>query len=81
MFSQERNMNTIATGGSETTLGLQLGIDIGVTEVGYDLMPWFQQEMNGKPRHIVERETGRYNNVCYQVQINAIAHKPQRSLG
>jgi SAM-dependent methyltransferase len=81
MFSQERNMNTIATGGSETTLGLQLGIDIGVTEVGYDLMPWFQQEMNGKPRHIVERETAKYNNVCYQVQINAMAHKPQRSLG
>ena len=78
MFSQERNMNTIATGGSETTLGLQLGIDIGVTEVGYDLMPWFQQEMNGKPRHIVERETAKYNNVCYQVQINAMAHKPAR---
>jgi hypothetical protein len=34
--------------------------------------------MNGKPRHIVERETAKYNNVCYQVQINAMAHKPAR---
>ena len=80
MFSQERNLNTIKTGGSETTLGLQLNIDIGVTEVGFDLMPHFQQEMAGKPRHIVEREISKYNNVCYQVQINAKAHKPQRSL-
>jgi len=78
MFSQERNMHTIKTGGSETTLGLQLGIDIGVTEVGFDMMPDFQKEMQGKPRQFVEREMNRQNNVCYQVQINAKAHKPPR---
>lgn len=78
MFSQERNLNTIKTGGSETTLGLQIGIDIGVTQVGYDLMPAFQQEMYGKSRDIVDREINKRNNACYQVQINAMAHKPPR---
>lgn len=75
MFSQARNQYTIDTGGSETTLGIQLGIDIQVTEVGYDLMPWFQDEMKNKPREIIERELNRRNNVCYQVQINALAVK------
>ncbi len=78
MFSQERNAHTIKTGGSETTLGLQCGIDIGVTEVGYDLMPDFKREMEGKPRQFIEREMSKYNNVCFQVQINAKAHKPAR---
>lgn len=78
MFSQERNMHTIKTGGSETTLGLQLGIDIGVTQVGYDLMPWFQAEMNGNSRETVERELGKVNNACFQVTIHAIAYKPAR---
>jgi len=79
MFSQERNMNTVRTGGNETTLGLQLGIDIGVTEVGYDLMPDFEKMMQGQPSHVIEHESNKYNNTCYQVQINAKAHKPPRS--
>lgn len=79
MLSQERNMYTIKTGGSETTLGLQLGIDIGVTEVGYDFMPWFEAQFKGQPQHIIEREMNKYNNACYQLQINAMAHKPPRS--
>jgi len=78
MFNQVRNLNTIETGGSETTLGLQLGIDIGVDQVGYDFMPWFQKQIEGQPQHIIEREMSKYNNACYQVQINAIAYKPTR---
>ena len=81
LFSQERNMHTIKTGGSETTLGLQLGIDMGVTDVGYDLMPWFQQKMNGEPQNIIDRNTNMFNNVCYQVTIHAKAHKPLRGEG
>lgn len=80
MFSQERNMHTIKTNGSETTLGLQLGIDIGVTQVGYDFMPWFQSQIDGQPQNIIEREMNKYNNSCYQVRIHAMAHKPQRGL-
>lgn len=76
MLNQERNRHTIATGGSETTLGLQLGIDIRVTEVGYDLMPAYQAQLHGQPQHIIEREINKYNNVCFQVQINAKAFKP-----
>jgi len=79
MFSQARNMETIRTGGQETTLGLQLGIDIGVTEVGYDLTPWFQQHIAGKPQEFAERELNKYNNTCFQVKINARAFKPPRS--
>ena len=79
MFSQERNMETIRTGGQETTLGLQTGIDIGVTEVGYDLTPWFQQHIAGKPQDWAERELNKYNNTCFQVKINAQAFKPPRS--
>ena len=75
MFNQARNQHTIDTGGNETTLGIQLGIDIRVTEVGYDLMPWFQEEMQYQPREAIERELNRRNNACYQVQINAIAVK------
>ena len=80
MFSQERNMNTIKTGGSETTLGLQLGIDIGVTDVGYDLMPEFERIMKGQSQNAVMQEVNRVNNACYQVNIHAMAHKPMRGL-
>ena len=80
MFNQERNKQVIASGGSETTLGLQLGIDIEVYEVGYDFMPWFQNIIRGKPQHFAELEMKKYNNACYQLQINARAHKPARGV-
>jgi hypothetical protein len=79
MFSQERNMNTIATGGSETTLGLQLAIDIGVTELGYDLMPEYEAEYRHAAFHVIEKLTKEKPGACYQVRINAKAHKPPRS--
>lgn len=78
MFSQERNRHTIETGGSETTLGLQLGIDVSVTEVGYGYMPWFELHSRGMPQDYVERERGKYNNACHSIQINAVVHKPPR---
>ncbi len=80
MFSQERNMYTIQTKGNETTLGLQCGVDIGVTEVGYDLMPNFEKEMKGKSQSYIQHEISIRNNVCYQIQIHAKAHKPARGL-
>ena len=75
MFSQKKNRQTIEENGQETTLGLQLGIDIEVVGVHYDLSPWFQQAMQGQPREIVEREMGRYNNSCHQIHIYAKAIK------
>jgi hypothetical protein len=75
MFNQEHNRQTIAEGGNETTLGLQLGIDIRVTDVGYDFMPWFQQYANTIPKNTVDRELKKYNNACYQIHIIAKAHK------
>lgn len=79
MFSQSRNMNTIKTNGNETTLGLQLGIDISVTDVGYDIVPEFQQQIASQPKNFLENAMVTYNNVCYQIQIHAKAHKPARS--
>jgi ubiquinone/menaquinone biosynthesis C-methylase UbiE len=79
MFNQQRNMDTIKEHGQETTLGIQLGIDIEVTDVGYDFTPWFNQMIIGKPREYAEREMNRYTNTCLQVQIHAKAVKPPRS--
>jgi SAM-dependent methyltransferase len=79
MFNQERNLDTIRTGGQETTLGLQVGIDISVTNVGQDFTPWFQRHVVGKSRDEVSLESAKYNNTCYQIHIHAVAHKPPRS--
>lgn len=79
MFNQERNMQVIRDGGQETTLGLQLGIDVSVEEYGYDLVPDFQKEMEGKPFWFVEQQISQFNNLCYQVKIKAITHKPERA--
>ena len=78
MFNQEHNMNTIQEGGQETTLGLQLGIDIAVTDVGYDYSPWFRELLNKK--QVTEQDANRFNNACFQVQIHAKAFKPVRSI-
>lgn len=78
MFSQKRNMETIESGGSETTLGLQLGIDIAVTEMGYDLSPWFEKEFGDQPWHIIDHEVNKRNDACFQVRINAQVFKPAR---
>ena len=75
MFSQKKNRQTIEENGQETTLGLQLGIDIEVEGVHYDPTPWFQQAMQGQPREVVEREISKYNNACYQLHIYARAIK------
>jgi SAM-dependent methyltransferase len=78
MFNQRNNMDTIESNGQETTLGLQLGIDIAVMNVGYDYSPWFQELLNQKL--VTEQESNRYNNACFQIQIHAKAFKPARSL-
>jgi len=78
MFSQKRNQETIKTGGQETTLGIQLGIDISVANVGYDFTPWFEKHIQGKPKDFAMSEMSKYNNTCFQVHIHAVAHKPPR---
>lgn len=78
MFDQERNMEQVRNGGQETTLGLQLGIDVEVTGVAYDPTPWFHSAMQNQSREIIEREMNRWNNACFQVHIYAQAHKPAR---
>jgi len=79
MFNQRRNTETIKTGGQESTLGLQLGIDIGVLDVKYDLTPWFQEHVKNKSQEASTEELNKYNNACFQVHIKAKAYKPARS--
>lgn len=78
MFNQLKNKATIDEGGQETTLGIQLGIDMEVFNVSYDLTPWFAEMTKGAPREAVEREVNRFNNTCFQIHIYAKAHKPAR---
>ena len=78
MFSQKRNMEIIESDGSETTLGLQLGIDVAVTEVGYDLSPWFEKEFKGQPWPVIDFEVNKRNDACVSVTINAQVFKPAR---
>lgn len=79
MFNQQRNTQTIESGGQESTLGLQIGVDVAVMDVGYDLTPWFNEHVQGKPREFAELEMNKYNNTCFQVHIKAKAFKPARS--
>ena len=79
MFNQQRNTNTIETGGQESTIGLQIGIDVGVLDVKYDLTPWFHEYIQGKPQAFAEIELNKYNNTCFQIHIKAKAYKPPRS--
>lgn len=78
MFNQQRNMETIANKGQETTLGLQIGIDVEVDGVAYNFTPWFEHAIQGQPREVVEREMNRLNNTCFEVHIYAKVHKPAR---
>jgi hypothetical protein len=48
-------------------------------DVGYDLTPWFNEHVQGKPREFAELEMNKYNNTCFQVHIKAKAFKPARS--
>ena len=60
-------------------MGLQIGVDVAVTDVVYDLTPWFNEHVQGKPREFAELEMNKYNNTCFQVHIKAKAFKPARS--
>lgn len=75
MFNQVRNKNTIDTGGQETTLGFQTGVDIEVITVAYDCEPHIYE--NHSLKEIIDM-SNMYGNICSQVRINAIAHKPPR---
>lgn len=79
MFNQHRNTQTIKDGGQESTLGLQIGIDVAVIDAEYDLTPWFHEYIQGVPKEFAEIEMNRYNNTCFQVRIKAKAYKPARS--
>lgn len=80
MFSQERNLADLRSGGQETKLGLFSGIDLEVVDVGYDLMePWRSALASGeRSREQVEWDLEHMNNVCYQTRILVRVVKPGR---
>ena len=75
MFNQQRNQRQIDTGGQETTLGIQLGIDVRVQGVGYDLTPDAQKELEGQSFEVIDREVNKRNNICFQTHILAKVFK------
>lgn len=80
MFDQMRNIRDFEAGGSETKLGLMAGIDLEVINAGYDLCePWLSMLSNGQiTQSQVHQDIGKYNNVCYQIQIIVRIIKPCR---
>lgn len=80
MFDQTRNIRDFEAGGQETKLGLFTGVDLEVTEVGYDLMdPWRTEMTTGRAsREQLEFELATRNNVCNQIRIALRIVKPPR---
>lgn len=74
MFNQYRNKQTIESGGQETTLGYQCNVDIEVLQVAYDC----NTDMSNHNMQEIIDMSNTYGNVCSQVRINAIIHKPPR---
>jgi SAM-dependent methyltransferase len=79
LFNQRKNVESIEAGEQATTLGLQLGIDIGVLDVRYDLMPWYEDYLRSTNQQLNPEVMNRYSNACYQINIKARAYKPTRS--
>lgn len=79
MFNQRRNYEAIKSGNQESTMGLKLGIDIAVTDVRYDLAPWYQQQLTDTGQALNVEEMNKFNNACFQVNIKAKTYKPARS--
>lgn len=73
MFSQKKNRETIDSGGQETTLGIQLGIDFEIENAFFDPTPWFAEAV--KTGRATEQDLHRFNNACFQVHIYARAVK------
>jgi SAM-dependent methyltransferase len=80
MFDQMRNIRDFENHGQETKLGLMSGIDLEVTEVGFDLAdPWRQGLLNGQvPQEKVQEDLHVLNNVCIQIRMKIRIVKPAR---
>jgi len=79
MFNQQKNIESINAGEQATALGLKLGIDIGVLNVGYDLTPWYENHLKNTRQTFNIEDMNKYNNACFQINIKARAYKPARS--
>lgn len=79
LFNQRKNVESIEAGEQATTLGLKLGIDVGVIDVKYDLMPWYEEHLKTTNQPFIPEVMNRYSNACIQIWIKARAYKPVRS--
>ena len=80
MFDQQRNQRDLESKGQETKLGFMTGVDLEVTQVGYDFCePWKSAFERGElqPQQM-EFELATKNNVCLQIRILLKVHKPAR---
>jgi len=81
MFSQSLNQEAIDNGWANTPLGIQLGIDIEMTNITITLDPvWEERRQNGEiTSQDIETLSRRYNNVVEQYDITAKIFKPGRA--
>jgi predicted SAM-dependent methyltransferase len=86
MFDQTRNIADFERGGQETKLGLYMGVDLELVQIGFDLEePWNSQIQPNGPSEAqakeIERLMRQNNNICYQIRILLRAVKPARGEG
>ena len=80
MFNQRKNTENIEAKNQTSTLGLQLGIDIAVTDVRYQLTDSYEKHLHDTKQTVLDLEDmNKYNNACFQIDMKALVYKPARS--
>ncbi|WP_320676297.1 hypothetical protein [Prochlorococcus sp. MIT 1300] len=77
LFSQRINKEVILRGGSNTPLGLYLGVNLEITSIKTTFSPnWYSLHPGGcTDPEIVERDTSIYNNMIEEYQIDIVVIK------
>lgn len=77
MFSVQRNLDTIANGGAESSLGLYLGVNFDLVEVKYLLEGRYMRAIESKNLNDEQMQDllKSQNNVCQEIQIKIAAIK------
>ena len=80
LFNQRKNVESIEAGEQATTLGLKLGIDIGVLDARYQLTDSYKKHLHDTKQTMLDLEDmNKYNNACFQIDMKARVYKPARS--
>ena len=80
MFDQKRNFEVLAKKMPEPVYGFDLGVDLEVKDMNYNLLPyWMEQQKNGMVGSTqIEINMMQQNNVVDTINFFLVVHKPQR---